>query len=470
MKNLKFIVSIVILSIAVVSSCTKKPSDKSTNPQNQTAEQKAQAAIITIGEVGSMTGSEATFGISTHQGIELAVNQINASGGIRGRKLVVISLDDQGKADEAAIAVTKLITQNHVIAILGEVASSRSLAMAPIAQQNRIPMITPSSTNPKVTEQGDFIFRVCFIDPFQGQVMAQFAKENLKAKKVAILRDVKNDYSVGLSNFFIETFKKAGGEIVVDQSYSAGDIDFKSQLTAIRTKAPDAIFVPGYYTEVGLIARQARELGIKATLLGGDGWDSPKLKEIGGAAMDGSYFSNHYSAEDQSPVVQSFIKAYKDAYGVIPDGLAAMGYDAAKFLALGLEVAANSPMNMTQPGLVVPLSTFEIRDALTRTREFPGVTGKITMDEKRDAIKSAVVLKVVNGEFKYQTTIHPVMPANLNSGIPGMVPGMPPRMRPGRPGMMPPDMLIPPHGAGMQPGQQMPPMPKMPHDGAAQTP
>lgn len=355
---------------------------------------KAADDTLLIGEVGSMTGNDATFGTSTHNGIELALKEINGQGGVKGKKLQVVSLDDQGKPEEAATAVTKLITQDKVAAILGEVASSRSLAMAPIAQNNKIPMISPSSTNPKVTEMGDYIFRVCFIDPFQGTVMARFAMKDLKAKKVAILRDVKNDYSVGLANFFIETFKKNGGEIVIDQSYSAGDVDFKSQLTAIRSKKPDAIFVPGYYTEVGLIARQARELGVKAPLMGGDGWDSPKLNEIGGAAMNNSYFSNHYSAEDKSPKVQEFIKKYKEAYGIVPDSLAAMGYDAALVLADAMKRAKS-------------LKSSDIRDAIAKTTNFSGVTGKITINPERNAVKSAVILKVENGNFKYLTTINP---------------------------------------------------------------
>lgn len=347
---------------------------------------------ILIGEVGSLTGSEATFGISNKQGLALAIEEINAAGGVKGKTLKVITLDDQSKPEEAAIAVNKLITQNKVTAILGEVASSRSLAMAPIAQKAKVPMVTPSSTNPKVTEQGDYIFRVCFIDPFQGTVMAKFAHEKLKAKKVAILRDVKNDYSVGLADFFAETFKKSGGEIVIDQSYSAGDIDFKAQLTSIKGKAPDAIFVPGYYTEVGLIARQARELSLNVPMLGGDGWDSPKLFEIGGSALNGSYFSNHYSVEDKAPHVQSFIANFKKKYGAVPDGLAAMGYDAALVLADAMKRTQN-------------LTGEEIRNELAKTKDFQGVTGKITIDEKRNAIKSAVVLKVDNGDFKYQTTI-----------------------------------------------------------------
>lgn len=374
-------------------SCTK---NENPAPSSQTAKATADTTseIIKIGEVGSMTGSEATFGISTHQGILLAIEEANAAGGVKGKKLEVISMDNQGKPEEAATAVTKLITQDKVSAILGEVASSRSLAMAPIAQQHKINMITPSSTNPKVTEQGDHIFRVCFIDPFQGTVMARFALETLKIKKVAVLRDIKNDYSIGLADYFIETFKKGNGEIVIDQSYSAGDIDFKSQLTSIKAKKPDAIFVPGYYTEVGLVARQAKELGLKVPLMGGDGWDSPKLTEIGGKALDGSYFSNHYSTEDKSPGVQAFIEKFKNKYGVVPDGLAALGYDAAKVLVDSMNRAPT-------------LASTDVKSAIASTKNFEGVTGKISLDEKRNPVKSAVVLKIENGAFKYQSTINP---------------------------------------------------------------
>lgn len=351
--------------------------------------------VIKIGEVGSMTGAEATFGQSTHRGIELALEEINADGGVQGKKIQLVALDNQGKPEEAATAVTRLINQDKVVAILGEVASSRSMAMAPIAQAAKIPMVTPSSTNPKVTQLGEYVFRVCFIDPFQGLVMAKFASEELKVKRVAILRDVKNDYSVGLADFFKETFVKNGGQIVVDQSYSAGDMDFKSQLTSIRSRAPEAIFVPGYYTEVGLIARQARELGIKVPLLGGDGWDSPKLYEIGGSAINGSYFSNHYSAEDTSPHVQQFIKNYQTKYGIVPDGLAAMGYDAARVL-----VDA-----MNRAGTHAPAA---VREALANTTDFQGVTGKISIDAERNAVKPAVVLGIKDGQFRYTTTINPI--------------------------------------------------------------
>jgi len=377
--------SAVLLAITL-PACKKTPQVEGAATAND---------VIKIGEVGSMTGSNATFGISTHEGIVLAVKQINAAGGLLGRKVEILALDDQGKPEEAAIAVQKLISQSQVTAILGEVASSNSLAMAPIAQTNKVPMVTPSSTNPKVTEIGDYIFRVCFIDPFQGAVMGKFALETLKVKKVAILRDIKSDYSVGLANYFTETFTKGGGTVITDQSYAAGDSDFKAQLTSIRGKTPDAIFIPGYYGDVALIARQARELGIKVPLLGGDGWDSDKLKEIGGKAIDGSYFANHYTQEDPTPRVQNFINEYKaDFGGRVPDGLAAMGYDAMIVLADAIKRAGST-------------DRAKIRDALAATKDFQAVTGLITIDENRNAKKSAVVIKIIEGMFKYSATINP---------------------------------------------------------------
>lgn len=352
--------------------------------QNMSALQ-ADSKVIRIGEVGSMTGSDATFGISTHRGISLAIAEINAAGGIRGKKVELVSLDDQGKASEAVLAMNKLIQQEHVSAILGEVASSLSLAMAPIAQKFKVPMITPSSINSKVTQQGDFIFRVCFLDTFQSQVMARFALQNLKARKAAILRDVKSDYSQDSSKIFIELFKKGGGEIVVDQSYSAGDIDFKSQLTAIRAAEPDLILVPGYYTEIGLIARQSRELGISAPLLGGDGWDSPQLNEIGGAALKGSYFVSHFAQDDPLPRIQNFITQYRSAYGgQSPDGLSALAFDAALVLADSMRRAGSE-------------SSDDLRMALGNTKDFQGVTGKITIDSDRNAVKPAVVFEIGDG-------------------------------------------------------------------------
>jgi branched-chain amino acid transport system substrate-binding protein len=358
------------------------------------AQTSLRADVIKIGEVGSMTGSEATFGISTHEGIELAISKQNSSGGVKGKKLELIALDNQGKPEEAAIATRKLITQDKVVALLGEVSSSRSLAMAPIAQKYKIPMISPSSTNPKVTAIGDYIFRVCFTDPFQGSVMAKFALETLRLRKLAILRDVKSDYSMGVSDFFREYFLKRGGEIVVEQTYSAGDVDFNSQLTSIRAKKPDSIFIPGFYTEVGLIVKQARKLGIKSPILGADGWDSEKLYEIGGKSLNKSYFSNHYRKDDQSPAVQKFVNDYKAVYKKAPDGAAALGYDAALVLIAAMKNAET-------------VSPKEIRDGIANTKDFPAVTGKITIDENRNASKPAVILEIKDGKFLYKSSVDP---------------------------------------------------------------
>ena len=333
-------------TLVVIAGCTKKNTNE-----------------IVIGHFGSMTGSEATFGQSTDEGIRLAIDEANAAGGVKGKKIKLITMDDQGKPEEAASVATRLIEQEKVVALLGEVASSRSLAVAPIAQSKKIPMLTPSSTNPKVTEVGNFIFRACFIDPFQGTVMAKFAIEHLKIKKVAVMRDVKSDYSVGLADFFIAKFKELGGEVVADVSYQSQDVDFKAQLTQLKSKNPDALFIPGYYTEVGLIARQARELGIKAPLMGGDGWDSPKLFEIGKEAVNGGYFSNHYSTESKDPAAVEFMSKFKAKYNKSPDGLSSVAYDATKMLIQAISATANA-------------TPVEIRDQLAQIKEFQTLTLK----------------------------------------------------------------------------------------------
>jgi branched-chain amino acid transport system substrate-binding protein len=349
---------------------------------------------ILIGEYGSLTGTTATFGQSTDNGIKMAFDEINAAGGILGKKLRVIVEDDRSQPEEAATAVTKLINQNHVVAVLGEVSSSRSLAAAPICQSNKIVMVSPSSTNPRVTQIGDYIFRVCFIDPFQGLVMAKFAANSLKLKKVAILVDVRNDYSVGLQTFFRQNFRQLGGEIVAEQSYSEGDSDFKAQLTQIKAANPEAIYVPGYYTEVATIARQSRELGMTVPLLGGDGWDSPRLFEIGGDALNGCYLSNHYSVDDPSPAIQKFVNDYRARYKQVPDALAALGYDAARILSDAITRAGSTASD-------------RIRAEMASTKDFPGVTGKISINEERNAIKPAVILKIDNGKFVYVETVSP---------------------------------------------------------------
>jgi branched-chain amino acid transport system substrate-binding protein len=349
---------------------------------------------IPVGEYTSLTGKEATYGISSHNATRMAVDEINSAGGVLGKQLRLICEDNQSKAGEAANAARKLISRDRVVALLGEVASSRTLEVAPIAQEAKIPLISPASTNPKVTEVGDYVFRVCFTDRFQGRVLADFALKTIKAKKLAILSDLKSDYSKGLAECFKERFVAKGGQIVAEPSYSGGDKDFKAQLTAIKGTEPDAILVPGYYTDVGLIVMQAKQLGIKVPLFGGDGWESPKLLSIGGAALEGHYFSTHYSMEVASPKIQSFVKHYQERYGEYPDALAALGYDSAYVLADAMKRAGTTESKA-------------LRDAIAATKDFETVTGKITIDAERNPQKPAVILTIKNGQFKLLETIQP---------------------------------------------------------------
>jgi branched-chain amino acid transport system substrate-binding protein len=384
MPSLRFLaLAAGLLSLTLATSCQKK---------DATA---AESTEIILGEYGSMTGATATFGQSTHNGIMLAIDSINSLGGVLGKKIRVVSEDDQGKPEEAITVITKLINKDRVSAVLGEIASSNSLAGAPVCQRARIPMVSPGSTNPKVTQIGDFIFRVCFIDPFQGTVMAKFTANNLKLTQVAVLRDIKSDYSVGLADYFVKSFTAMGGTIVSDESYSAGDKDFNAQLTSIKSKSPQAIFIPGYYTEVGLIARQARKLGLTVPMLGGDGWDSEKLWEIGGEALNGCYYSNHYSVDDTSSVVQNFVTKFKARYsGKVPDAMAALGFDAAMVLVDAIKRAGTTQSD-------------SLRMALAATQGFEGVTGQTSLDADRNAVKPAVVLEVRDGKTVFVGSIAP---------------------------------------------------------------
>jgi branched-chain amino acid transport system substrate-binding protein len=350
---------------------------------------------IVLGEFGSLTGGTATFGTSSHEGTLLALDEINKDGGLLGKKVRLVTEDNQSKPEESVTAVLKLIKQDQVSAVIGEVASSRTLAAAPTCQANGIPLLSPASTNPKVTQVGDYVFRACFIDPFQGSTMAKFAVQRLGAKRIAILTDNKNDYSVGLTEFFRDTARKLGAEIVSEESYSEGDIEFKAQLTAIKADNPDVLFVPGYYTECALIARQARELGLDIPLLGGDGWDSPKTAEIGGKAVEGVYITNHYSPDDQRPEVKNFIAAYKAKYGgKTPDAMAVLGYDAMNLMADAIRRAGST-------------DGAKIRAALAATRDFPAVSGHITIDADRNARKDIVIVQMRDGQFRYVESIAP---------------------------------------------------------------
>ena len=362
----------------LASSCTKPATD-----------------TIKVGEYASLTGKEASFGQQSHKGLVLAIEELNAAGGVLGKKLELITEDNQTKSGESATAVKKLISRDKVIALIGEVASGRSNEAAPIAQAAKIPMIAPAATNPSVTQTGDYIFRVCFIDPFQGNVMAKFAKDDLKAQKVAILASVSNAYSVGLAKFFKETFVANGGTVVVEKSFSEGDKDFRAQLTAVKAAGVDAIFVPSYYTEAALIARQARDLGLTVPLFGGDGWVADELLQIGGEALNGCYYSTHFSPENQDPAVQIFVKKFRTKWaGLNPDAFAALGYDAAFVLVDAIKRAG------TTDGP-------KLRDALAATKNFAGVTGVTNIDANRDASKPAAIIAIKGGKLEFLKTVAP---------------------------------------------------------------
>jgi branched-chain amino acid transport system substrate-binding protein len=351
-------------------------------------------ATIKVGEVDPLTGGVSQFGIGCHQGFVLAFEQINAQGGTLGQTIELVTEDDQSKPGQSATAVRKLITQDKVVAILGDATSSATLESAPIAQTDKIPMITPTATNPRITEVGDFIFRVCFLDEFQGRVLARFAREKLKAERIFTLTDVKQDYSVDLLKFFKDEFTKLGGVIVGEQSYSSGDIDFRAQLTPIRGSKPDAVYVPGYYQEVALIVKQGRQIGLTMPFVGCDGWADQALLTIGGKAMDGCFFTNHFSPEDQSPIVKSFVEKFQGKYGALPDTFSALGYDAARLLADAIQRAGSSDSQA-------------VRDALAKTAGFQGVTGQISLDANRNASKPGLIVTVKAGKFEIAEKIAP---------------------------------------------------------------
>jgi len=348
---------------------------------------------IKIGGVGPLTGEAATFGASTKNGYDMAVAEWNAKGGVLGKQVKMTFADDKGDPAEGATVFTKLIEQDKVSAIVGTVMSKVSLAGAPICQAAKIPMISPTSTNPKVTQVGDFIFRACFIDPFQGTVGAKFSFDELKAKKAACLFDVGNDYTKGLAEFFKAKFTALGGEVTGFEGHATGTTDFKAQLTKILATKPDVLYVSDYYNDVALIAKQARELGFKGPLVGGDGWDSPKLCEVGGPAINGCFFTNHYAKDDTRPIIQDFVAKYKAKYNADPDALACLAYDAT-YLMLDAVKRANSADGSA------------IRDALKAT-DMAVVSGQVKFDADRNPVKSAVVIEIKDGKFVYRASVNP---------------------------------------------------------------
>ena len=377
---------LVCLSLLVIAvTCT---------PQQQTGE-VPDRSTIKIGYFGDLSGPTFDFGQSAKNGALLAAEEINQAGGINGRRIDLVIEDDQGSPELAATIVNKLTRQDKVVALIAGGASGSSLAAGPNAQSAKVPMISPSSTNPAVTQIGDYIFRACFIDPFQGEVMAKFAHDSVMAKTAAIMLDFNSPYSKDLTDFFELSFTQHGGRVVEKESYTQGDQDYRGQLSSISATGPDVIYLPGYYGDIAVIAKQARQMGMTQPLLGGDGWDAPELWQLAGDSINGSYISNHYSADDPSPAIQKFVQDYKQHYGnLAPDAHAALAYDAMRFLTEAIQRAG------TTQGKA-------LRDALAQTRGFSGVTGIISMDPDRNAVKPAVILKLQDGRYIFQETIRP---------------------------------------------------------------
>ena len=356
---------------------------------------------IRIGVLDELTGGNATMGTSAANGAKMAIKEANAKGGVLGKQLAAVVADNKSEPSESANAMTKLATQDKVVAVTGVFSSSNAIAASNVAEATKIPFLAVGATNPKVTvdeksgKVKDYTFRVCFIDPFQGTVGANFVLNTLKIQKAAILVDNSSDYSKGLSAFFKNAFTKGGGSILAEEAYLQKDQDFKTVLTKIKALNPEVIYVPGYYEEVGKIVKQARELDIQVPIIGGDGWDSPKLVEVGtAAALNNTYFTNHYSVDDTNPVSQSFVEAYKKEYGQAPDAMAVLGYDAANVL-----IDAIKRANSTEPG--------KIREALAATKDYPAITGSTTLNATHDAVKSAVIIEMKDGKQMFKATVKP---------------------------------------------------------------
>lgn len=367
--------ALTVLTAAIFSGCSKGSEE------------------IKIGNINPVTGEAATFGASSKNGAALAAEEWNAAGGLLGKKIKLVYADDKGDPAEGATVFTKAIEQDKVVAILGGITSRVALAGAPICQAAKIPLLTPTATNEKVTEVGDYVFRSCFIDSFQGGVAAKYAYGELKAAKAAIIYDVGSDYSKGLADNFTASFEAAGGKVIESEAHPSGATDFKAQLTKIVQAKPDAIYIPDFYNDVALIAKQARELGFKGVFVGCDGWDSPELVKIAGDAIEGGIFTNHYAKDDTRPVVQEFVKKYEAKYSADPDALAVLAYDGANILFDAIKRAGKT-------------DSAAIRDALAATK-IDTVTGSITFDEKRNPIKSVVILEIKGGKQVYRATVNP---------------------------------------------------------------
>lgn len=361
----------------------------------------ADGDTIKVGGLLEMTGGSASFGISGKNGIDLALKKINEKGVLGGKKLSLVVADTKSEASEATNGMQKLISQDKVVAVIGPNQSSAVIASGAINNGAKVVDITPMGTNPDVTvdpktkQVKPYSFRTCFIDPFQGTVMASFASNELKVKRAAIYIDNTSDYAKGLAQFFKENFVKNGGQIVIEEAYLQKDTDFKSTLTKIKAAKPDFIYIPGYYQEVGLIVKQAREMGITVPMAGGDGWDSAKLPEIAGkAALENTFFSSLYSPDDTSDLNKEFVAEYKKAYNTNPDVFAALAYDSALLVAKAIEDAGSA-------------DPAKIAEAMAKIKGFKGVSGEVTFNEQHNPIKSAVIIEHKDGKQTFKTKVNP---------------------------------------------------------------
>ena len=390
MKKHFVLVLAVLMSLSLVAGCGGGEKAKPAAVSNE----------IKIGANFELTGGVANFGKQTLNGIQMAVKEVNAAGGVLGgKKIVVVVADNKSEPAEATNAITKLITQDKVVAVLGPVTSTNVLATVQVAQDNKIPVLTATGTNEKITVDNGkvrpFAFRACFIDPFQGRVMANYAAKTVKAKTAVIYVDSSSDYSKGLSQSFEATFTQNGGKIVGKEAFLAKDQDFKATLTKIKAMNAEVVFIPAYYEEVGKIVKQARELGITIPLLGTDGWDDPKVVEIAGAAaLNNTFFSNHYSSQDKDPNVVKFVEAYKKEYNQEPSALAALGYDSGLMIIDAIKRAGAA-------------DSVKIKDALEQTKNLHVSTGILTIDSNHNPVKSAVVIEMKDGKQSFKEKVNP---------------------------------------------------------------
>ncbi len=382
------------LVVGILAGCGSKENTSSGSNGSKSDE-------IKVGLNLELSGPVASYGSGISKGAKLAIDEINKAGGIDGKKIVPVEIDNKSDAAEATTAAIKLATQEKVVAQIGSATSGDTVAAVQIANKNKMPIIGPSATSETVTinekgELNEYAFRTCFIDPFQGQIAANFALNTLKTKNVAIFADSASDYAKGLAKSFKETLEKNGGTVVAEESYVAKDTDFKSTLTRLKSKKPDFIYIPGYYEEVGLIIKQARAAGIDVPLMGGDGWDSPKMLELAGKdALNNTYFTNHYSAEDPDEKIQKFVAAFKAANkDQAPDAFNALGYDTVYWLKDAIERAGSTDGE-------------KIKKALEETKDLSLVTGTFSVDEKHNPVKTATVLEFKDGKQVFNSKVNP---------------------------------------------------------------